>query len=77
MVTALVAVTALVLALAGLTLALVRRERRARALAERLDAADPGSGTRAHADAQREQEGQRGQAGGLSMGGAGHNSAAP
>ena len=75
MVTALVVVTALVLALAGLTVVLVRRERRARALAERLDAADRGSGTRAHADAQREQEGPRGQAGGLSMGAAAHNSA--
>jgi len=74
MTTALVALALVALAVVAVVL-LVRRERRAAALATRLDADDDGSGLREHADATREQAAQRGQAGGLSMGGAGQNSA--
>ena len=74
MTTALVVLALVVLGLVAVVL-LVRRERRAAALAARLDAADAETGLREHADATRQQEGHRGQAGGLSMGGADHNSA--
>lgn len=57
------------------SVALALRARRDRALADRLDAADPGEGLRAHAEAERGQAGSRGQAGGMSWSGSDQNSA--
>lgn len=73
--TAVVVLVGLVAVCLALTVVLIVRERRAAALARRLDAA---SGTddemRAAADARRQGEPARGEAGGLSQAAAGHNS---
>lgn len=63
----------LVLVAIGAVVAVVRRERRDRALASRLDAADPGAGLRARAGAERQHEGPRGEAGGMSRSAGGHD----
>jgi hypothetical protein len=53
----------------------VRRGRRDRAIAARLDATDPGAGVRAQAEAERRHEAPRGEAGGMSRSAGGKNSA--
>jgi len=73
--TATVVVALIVLAIVAATVAVVVRERRDRALAARLDESDPGAGVRAQADAERQQSGPRGEAGGSSWSAAGKNSA--
>jgi len=73
--TATVVTALIVLAIVAATVAVVVRERRDRALAARLDESDPGAGVRAQADAERQQSGPRGEAGGSSWSAAGKNSA--
>jgi membrane protein implicated in regulation of membrane protease activity len=73
--TATVVIALIVLAIVAATVAVVLRERRDRALAARLDESDPGAGVRAQADAERQQAGTRGEAGGSSWSAAGGNSA--
>jgi hypothetical protein len=73
--TATVVVALIVLAIVAATVAVVLRERRDRALAARLDESDPGAGVRAQADAERQQAGPRGEAGGMSWSAGGENSA--
>ncbi|OII21917.1 hypothetical protein [Frigoribacterium sp. MCBA15_019] len=53
----------------------VRRGRRDRAIAARLDGTDPGAGVRAQAESERWLEGPRGEAGGMSRSAGGKNSA--
>jgi hypothetical protein len=72
--TAAVVITLIVVIIAA-TIVLVLRERRDRVTAERLDDADPGAGLRAHADAERQAAGTRGEAGGMSWSAGGENSA--
>ena len=73
--TATVVIALIVVAIVALTVVVALRERRARALAARLDTADAGSGIRDLADALREQTASRGEAGGSSWSAAGKNSA--
>jgi len=73
--TATVVVTLIVLGIIAATAVVVLRERRSRALAARLDAQEHESGLRAQAEAERQQEGPRGEAGGMSWSAGGHNSA--
>ena len=73
--TATVVIALIVLAIVAATVAIVLRDRRDRALAARLDESDPGAGVRAQADAERQQAGPRGEAGGMSWSSAGKNSA--
>ena len=73
--TATAVIALIVLAIVAATVAVVVRERRDRALAARLDESDPGAGVRAQADAERQQSGPRGEAGGSSWSAAGKNSA--
>lgn len=53
----------------------VRRGRRDRAIAARLDATDPGAGVRAQAESECRHEGPRGEAAGMSRSAGGKNSA--
>jgi len=73
--TATIIIALIVIGIFAATFAIVLRERRDRALATRLDATDPGAGLRAQADAERQQEGPRGEAGGMSWSAGGKNSA--
>lgn len=73
--TAIVVIALMVVGIVAATIAIVVRERRDRAVAARLDEADPGAGVRAHADAERQQAGPRGEAGGMSWSAGGQNSA--
>jgi hypothetical protein len=73
--TAAVVITLIVVVIIAATIVLVLRERRDRVTAERLDDADPGAGLRAHADAERQTAGTRGEAGGMSWSAGGENSA--
>lgn len=70
-----VVITLIVVAIVAATIALVLRERRNRVTAQRRDGADPGAGLRAHADAERQAAGTRGDAGGMSWSAGGKNSA--
>ena len=73
--TAIIVVALIVIGIVATTAVITRRDRRSRAIADQLDVDDPGSGLRAHADAERQQEGPRGEAGGMSWSAGGHNAA--
>lgn len=73
--TAAVVITLIVVVIAAATTVLILRERRDRVTAKRLDAAAPEAGLRAHADAERQAAGTRGQTGGMSWSAGGKNSA--